>query len=403
MRVYDEPAVPNHVGPLPVEPTPPDAISGDWRNVGRQVWEERNPGKSWLKAAALSYPPPSAGGALGALALGTQALGLGAAFAGMSFGTGGRVTHPSGVGASGEAVFLATPGLPPHPFFQAGKRLPCKIRHANASFYDDAACVLRGLAIQFAETSEASPLDLLLNSGAQGPLWSLSSFIRASTAFLRSNPKKRLYEPQAALMDRDPAVLIGWIESVRDAPSSYADLRYFSQAVFPYVGVDNKVRYCRFRAMRPDLVAESGLPSPERQRQIWVMNRSLSDDRPLDYLREEFRQRLRRGPVEYRLQIQVRDPEDGDTVEVHHVNRPWDEGRWPWHDLARLEIRQALGEAETEAMRFSLARPQSLGAFRASGPDDYRSVLIARARIYAMAQAARNAWRRIPSPANPYA
>jgi len=399
-KIHPASRVGNHRDPLPVEPTPVDPLHGAWRNLAREVWERRNPGKSWSEVSARSYAPPRLDGLLAATRLGLRAGGLGAGLGALSALTGARATHPSGIGARGTIEVLPQPELPAHSFFRPGATFPCRIRHGNASFFDDAACVLRGLAIKLADTGDGSPFARLANGGARGPIWSSASFVRVSTAFLTSSPKKQQYEPQARLMDRDPAVLMSWIESVRDAPASYADLTYHGQVAFVYEARDGAPRLCRFRARRPDLEAESGLPSSERQHRVWNMGRDTSDDRPLDYLRAELRSRLASGPVEYVLQIQVREPSASDTLEMFHVNRPW---REPWRDLARIRVTEPLTDLETERMRFTPAHmPDGLGIPGALSVEDYRSVLTGRIRIYALAQAARGLRRGVPAPSNPY-
>ena len=94
---------------------------------------------------------------------------------------------------------------------------------------------------------------------------------------------------------------------MRVAPDSYADLVYHSKIAQPFRGRDGALRLCRFRLLRGDLTCESGLPSAARQREIWNQARDPDDDRPTDYLRREFIARLRSTPIEYQLQLRLRD------------------------------------------------------------------------------------------------
>ncbi|MDP2307771.1 MAG: catalase [Pseudomonadota bacterium] len=405
MDVFCEPALPTHAAPLPVEPSVNDATFGNWRNAAVEVWQGRNKDKRWEDVAPTCYPPIDVTSFGGKFALKRDLTALTVAFSLISLRGGGRGTHPTGVGARGEVTILPTPNLPEHAFFRPGAVFPCRFRHANGSFTDDAACTLRGASLKLADSDFESPLDILFNTGSQGPLWSLASFIRFSKARRACDPVKGDFEGQARLMDECPAYLMSWIEAVRDAPSSFADVTYFSQVVFPFVGLDGVLRLCRYRLRRPDLEQESGLCDAARQHEVWNMLRKPEDTRPLDYLRQEFTQRVKRGGVEYRLQIQVRDiVPASDTLEVFHLNRPWSEARWPWHDLARIELNEAMDPTEIETTRYSLGhQPEGLGIFRPSSAVDYRSVAWARLFIYQSAQRARLFRAHKATPAHPYA
>ena len=398
MKVYRV-SLPPHPGPLPVEPSPVAATQGDWRNLAVALWKARNGEAAWEAAAARCYPPVTQGGVGGWLGLRAETYGLAAAFAQHGLKTGLRGTHPVGVGARGRATIVRDLALPEHPFFVPGRTFAVRLRHANGSFNDDAACTLRGCALKFADRDGASPFDMIFNSGSQGPLWSVDSFVTFSKSRLASRPEVGDFDAQGRLMDALPAYYVSWIESVREAPTSFADLVYHSQVVFPYEGCDGRLRYCRYRLRRPDLTRESGLPDEARQRVVWTMQRNPEDDRPLDYLREEFVARVGAGKLTYMLQIQVREPADGDTQAVFHLNRPWDEARHPWRDLAEIELDAALTAAETDHTAFSLGhQPEGSGIFHATSAQDYHSVAWARVRMYQFGQWAR-AWRGVPAEA----
>lgn len=402
MNFVQAPALPNPAGPLPVEVGPHDATYGDWQNLARSVWEGRNPNQRWDEAVTRAYPPPPAPSLGGKAALWRDTLALSAAFSVAGLKSGARGTHPSGVGARGEVEILPTPDLPDHPFFTPGRTFACRFRHANGSFFDDAACTLRGAALKLADSDFESPFDLNLNSGVQGPLWSLESFLTFGKARRACKPEAGEFEPQAKLMDANPAYLVGWIESVRDNLASYADLSYHSGIAYAWTGRDGVLRACRFRLRRPDLTAEGGLPTPERQAKVWDMRRNSADDRPLDYLRQELRARLARAPLEYELQVAVRDFAPGDTTEVFQPNRPWT--GVPWRPLARVRLTEAMSELETEGTRFTQAwQPEGLGIFDAPSPQDGRSIAWARCLVYDLSARARLMRARLPSPAHAYA
>ena len=49
-----------------------------------------------------------------------------------------RMSHNNGVAATGTVCVVDDPRFPAHEFFRPGKVFPCRIRHASATFLDDA-------------------------------------------------------------------------------------------------------------------------------------------------------------------------------------------------------------------------------------------------------------------------
>jgi catalase len=369
-----------------------DAAFAGWTNNAAQVWATRNNAEDWERLAV--YPAQKTS-FLAPLELRRQILLLSAMFMAAGLKSRRRGTHPCGVAAKGTAVVVDNPNIPDHPFFTPGRKFDLRLRHANGSFFDDAACTIRGCSIKFADSDYESPFDLMMNSGSQGPLWSVESFLTFAWARLGCNPATGDFEAQAKLMDKNPAFLVSWIESVRDAPSSYSDVTYFGRMVFPFVGSDNVLRYCRFRLRRPDLEKESGLADELRQNHVWNIKRNPDNDLPLDYMRREFEQRVVSGKLEYVLQIQVRDTKPDDSNAVFHLNQTWNDQ--PWTDLARLNLDEMLSQETAEKMRFSLSNmPDGLGVFSAPSVTDYRSIGMARLAIYPVSSFARRSKKPLP-------
>ena len=119
-------------------------------------------------------------------------------------------------------------------------------------------------------------------------------------------------------------------------------------------------------------------------------SRPDGDDHPRSYLVEEYRDRLSKAPIIYRLQIQCRDWDVGETHEFFNSSRYWDEARFPWLDLASVEITEALPDPVTERMRMWLGhQPDSLGLTNADSAADYRSLAYARYYVYTTSQSSR--------------
>ena len=49
-----------------------------------------------------------------------------------------RMSHNNGIGAAGKLRIVDNPEFPAHPFFAPGREFPVRIRHASATFLDDA-------------------------------------------------------------------------------------------------------------------------------------------------------------------------------------------------------------------------------------------------------------------------
>lgn len=322
------------------------------------------------------------------------------AFGSKATGSGRRATHTTGVAGRGKLTIVSNPTFPEHPFFEAGKSFSCRLRHANASYNDDALAVVRGCSIKFADSEYASPLDIIMNSGPIGAFWNIESFMDFVQARVRTKPLEDDFESQRDWTMRRPMGFIGSIESVRDAPSSYADVAYYSKVVFPFKGKDGKDRYCKYRVMRVGLTQESGLPNPERQRVIWSPARAKGENRPYDYLRQEYRARLEKGSVEYMLQMQVRDSDpETDTHEILNMCHLWPTETYPWHDLAHVVIEEALPDDVMEVMKMWLGnQPEGLGVFEAYSILDYRSMAHTRALVYPGSQLARQVYRATQGP-----
>ena len=310
--------------------------------------------------------------------------------------TGRRATHMRGQGARGTLKIVDKPEFPEHDFFEAGKEFECRIRHANASFYDDACTQVRSCSLKFANSDYESPLDVLMNSGPTSAFWNLKTFLDFSNA--RVGCSENNWDSQKKWMKSSPAGYIGTIDAVRHAPSSFTSMTYYSKIAFPFKARDGKIRYVKYRIEPCDLVRESGLISTAMQRQPWVQSRMADDGRPREYLRQEYQSRLKKqGKIEYKLQIQVRPWEQAtDTAEFFNMNREWNEKTWPWMDLAEVRITNALPDEITERMGMWLGHhPPSLGLTDAYSPLDYRSLCWARPQVYPISRMNRSAKRML--------
>jgi arachidonate 5-lipoxygenase len=376
--------------PLPIPSTRHPSRAG-WVNHGIRLYQEHFGEADYLRYSREQFGlplPPSGPEGRKALQAISRKLAFGFAMNGLKVGR--RSTHMPGVGATGVLTILANPDVPESDFFVPGRRFPVRLRHSNAAFVDDAGVVPRGCALKLTQAPTGGPLDLVVNSGIAGEIFfDARNFWDFTMARLKVTPTE--WSSQKEYVRKYPAAFIGAIDAHREAPSSYADLMYASKIVMEFRARDGRRRFMRYRLLRPDLERESGLLSEARQRNIWYMLRNPDDDRPRDYLREEFVRRVRRGGVTYVLQMQFLEwDDDRHTHEVFSAARAWDEVEHPWHDVARVELTDPMETADTEATRASITvHPECLRVPDADHPSDPRSLAWLRTQVYPLHQVAR--------------
>ena len=306
------------------------------------------------------------------------------AFGGLAVLSRRRATHGAGVGARGTVRIVDDPQFPRHDFFVAGRTFPLTMRHANVQTDDDAGLDVRGAAVKFSDHEAESPFDLPMNTGNASIFNDLNNFwhlIRAEifyTIFHSHRLIIRFYR-------RYPRGFAAEQGSVRRAPGSFSRLHYYSKLVMSFRGEDGVVRGVRYRLLPGEPGPEDGLPSAADREHPWELERLDGDQRPKNYLRLELKDRLARGPVVYRLQLQLHDL--GADASVFDASELWDEQAHPWMDLATLTLDQALPDSQAERLRFSLVnQPDSLGTLPARSARDFNSVADLRRRAYGLIQ-----------------
>jgi hypothetical protein len=89
-----------------------------------------------------------------------------------------RMSHNNGIGAQGWLKIVDDPKFPPNKFFTPGERFPVRIRHASATFLDDAMNCIRSISIKFSHHRFKSPFDIEMNTGEVSLFWSALSFLK---------------------------------------------------------------------------------------------------------------------------------------------------------------------------------------------------------------------------------
>ena len=283
-----------------------------------------------------------------------------------------RMSHENGLVSRGRLVILETPGLPENSFFTPGRVFPCRLRHASVSFLDDAGLVVRSASLKFADDAITSPFDLLMNNGVAAPFWNMDTFWQFTRA--------KIWGGREKLIDyfrRNPRCYMNVRAAVRRDPQSFAHLHYFSQTPLRFTAADGKERYAKFRLIpKPDAAPHDGIPDEADLTQPWFQEALSHEPRSRNYLKDEYRARLEKGPVHYVLQIQLLEWTDACSRDVELNSLfPWDEARCPWLDLAEVTITGALGYHEGNLCLFTLAHlPRPLSTIPPLGYTDGPSI-----------------------------
>lgn len=287
-----------------------------------------------------------------------------------------RMSHENGIAATGRLRIVDDPEFPDHDFFRPGREFPVRLRHATVLYRDDAKLTVRGVSIKFADTRFESPLDLLMNTGRVGLFFDARSFMQ----FMRGTMSGRGQNWLPYLTAR-PQAMFGGGDSVRRNPESFARLSYNSKTCYGFIDRDGVFSYARYRLIPAEgwqsWEDDSGLPSEWEREHSWFQNPLPQETRGRNYLKDEYRERLARGPVEYRLQIQLRDRPPG-SVDPAWVTSEyeWETSDAPWRDLAHVSIDTPLSHEEAQLTWYSLRNhPTSLPLPRGTSIDDPHSLV----------------------------
>ena len=312
------------------------------------------------------------------LQLQVMLIGMVSAIIASSFFKRRRMSHENGVTCRGTVRIVDDPTFPPHRFFRPGRTFDCRVRHATVLFKDDAKMTVRGASIKFADDRFDSPFDMLMNTGEVGLFWNARTFVdfgkmtgKHGKAFV---PYLRKY----------PQSLYGGGRSSRRDPDSFADLSYHSQTCFGYVDLEGRYYYVRYRLIGEHWDGtDSGALDEWWADHNWLQNPYPDEQRSRNYLKDELIERLSGdGTVRYRFQIQLREKPPGPDREWVSAEYEWHEDVVPWHDLATVELDEALDYDEAMLTWFDLGNhpddlpvpmgvsiddPHSLNNFRAAG------------------------------------
>jgi len=134
-----------------------------------------------------------------------------------------------------------------------------------------------------------------------------------------------------------------------------------------------------------------------------VYDQTVEDDDPnsVNYLIDEYTNRINGGNVKYRFQIQMHKPSDSDPDSIFDSFESWDK-LLPWHDLAEVTIEEALSYEESILIGFNIKHhPKSLGLIPSYSIFDYNSVSYMRSKTYPAYVARNLAYKLFGMPKKP--
>ncbi len=282
-----------------------------------------------------------------------------------------RMSHENGILLRGKVRIVDDPQFPSHDFFQPGREFDCRLRHAAASFLDDAKLVVRSASIKFADERIKSPFDVLMNSGEVPLFWDARTFVGFMKVSMRGRGKR--YVPY---LKKHPQAALGGGDSVRRNPTSPNKMIYNSKTTFGFTSTDDERFYVRYRLRPvPTPDPESGLPGKDDH--AWLQNPLPDESRDRNYLKKATVEALAEAPFEYMLQIQLRPlpPDEFYRPEWISATVPWNERRFPFYDLAHVTIDEALDFKENQWTYFDMGHhPDSLWIPKARSIDDPHSL-----------------------------
>ena len=286
-----------------------------------------------------------------------------------------RMSHDNGVAGLGSLKVVDNPSFPEHDFFEAGREFPIRIRHATATFLDDATNGIRSISIKLSHHHFKSPFDIEMNTGQISLFWSAVSFLQF--AKMRKEKYAVCY---VEYLRKYPEGVRGAMGAMRRDPSSYTNLRYYCKTPFVFIGKDGIKRYAKYKVLPLNNEPETGLQTERSEFEVPNQRVENLEKNGRNFLKYKFEDMVKKGEAKYSIQIQLRTANDDDDPEIFNNMIPWDDRIHPWQPLAEFSIDESLDWKESTKSSFSVNNmPKNLGILPAKSIYDYNSVNYMRA------------------------
>jgi catalase len=165
----------------------------------------------------------------------------------------------------------------------------------------------RGFAIRF-QLAEHVHTDIIGHSTDGFPTHTGDEFLEFLRALATSDPANLKGSPLEAFLGSHPAAL-AFVQASKPAPSSFARENYFGVTAMRFINQQGKSRYGRYR-----ILSAAGND---------FLDDAAAKAQSPNYLFDELPQRLAKGPITFRIAVQL--AEDGDTVDDATIH--WPESR----------------------------------------------------------------------------
>ena len=185
----------------------------------------------------------------------------------------------------------------------------------------------RGLAIRFL-LGEHLHTDIISHSTDGFPTRTGQEFLEFLRAAAQAGASKAALE---AFLGSHPAAL-AFVQTPKPTPSSFAREQYFGVTAMRFIGVNGGARYGRYR-----IVPDAGMDH---------LSDADASKRDPNFLFEEMAERVEKGPVGFRIVVQV--AEEGDIVDDATIH--WPEER-RLLEFGRLELSGVAANNASEQQR----------------------------------------------------
>jgi catalase len=164
----------------------------------------------------------------------------------------------------------------------------------------------RGLAIRF-HLAEHVHTDIVSHSTDGFPTRTGQEFLEFLHALASSDPANSSGSPLEAFLGSHPKAL-EFVQAPKPTPSSFARESYFGVAAMRFTNKDGASRYGRYR-----IIPEAGND---------YLDDAQAAGKDASFLFDELAQRIAKGPISFRIQVQLAN--EGDTVDDATVHWPED-------------------------------------------------------------------------------
>lgn len=185
----------------------------------------------------------------------------------------------------------------------------------------------RGLAIRF-HLAEHVHTDIIAHSVDGFPARTVEEFVEFLRAIAASRPESPKPSPVEVFLAAHPAAL-AFVQANKPVPCSFARENFFSVSAYEFTDASGVSRFGRYR-IRPADGAE-------------YLDAAAAASAPANFLFDEIRQRVGKGPLEFRIEVQLSAA--GDRVDDSTVHWPKDR---PQIEFGTIELTSVVANNDAE-------------------------------------------------------